>query len=277
LDFHQNIVETENKFISTKTIEVVQDLINLYKCGVEYYSAKSPKKAKDYILRLQTFLSDKTVLKLIEQNSKPNGKPRSRSSVNLITISKIEAVNSDKKKRQSVLFSLEINKLNFDRQKIDYKTYLSNCDLETIRAQSLLDESAKKQREDFLFNLRNKHLLNHSHRGSRKQSYIKRVNIENYKLISSFSPSKKNSRNAMDDFISPIKPKELNFNKIKDSDTSSSKNRKKKISKRNLNFLFEGFLNKFHSAYFENYSEKGLELANDIIIEGYNKKKKKNI
>lgn len=301
-DFHQKVIEMENKFTMVKNLETMQELLHLYKLGVEYYSGRSVEKQEDYLNRMQIFLSNKTVLKLMKvgpntQNVKSN-KHRSKTSLeSKLMKNKLMPYQ----KRSSVLFSLEINKLNHRNSirnngmenslsflnnthnnaqpQFNAKEFIRTFELGVAKACIKTEESVKEQRTQFLENLKVKlfqqSLKSDSKINTRNQSFIKRKNIgtDSISFFNTHSPptSCKNLRASLEDMSVPVKKLDFNCEESAKLQEAKPKSKKQK-NKKHIGTLVDGYMTKLHQTYYAKYCEQALKQSIDIISQGFNKK-----
>lgn len=190
-------------------------------------------------------------------------------------------------KRNSVLFNIEINKLNYRNSiknntaefNFNSKEFLRNFEFGVSRANILLEDSVKEQRTQFLESLKLKlfqqNLKSDSKINTRNQSFIKRKTIN--PDFNSHSPIK--MRNSIEDYPTV---KKLDFSCLNDSSKKDFlefrlseeevKKNKKQKKKNHVGGIVDGYLSQMHQTYYSRYCEQAIKKSVDLISQGYQKK-----
>jgi len=89
-DFHEKVIDLENKLLKHKDYNIVEELLELYKHGTEYYSClndeRSEQKQYWYIEKTKNLLMDKLVLKQIYKKTKEDNQIKDASTSNSIIL-----------------------------------------------------------------------------------------------------------------------------------------------------------------------------------------------
>jgi hypothetical protein len=248
---------------------------------------------------MQVFLSDKIVIKLMNQNNKDMKRSRS----NLIRSANYDSNENEKltkrkknsNKRKSAMFSIEINKINFQyNNKVNYKELIKNSESEYSRAILLTENTLNIQRENFFERLkRRQHIQMQKSSDNklnvRQQSFIKRKNIspdinysdssrKNFMSLGIRNVNLLNStKKALFEDDNNNTNKTINTNKIINTNNTNNTNNttKRRSIRRNsqkeIGNLIENYLGKFHQVFFNNW-ERTLKIFYEMINQAYNRR-----
>ena len=253
---------------------------------------------------MQVFLSDKTVIKLMNESSRmmrvTKQKPKER-------VMKIPTrTNSDScivfKRRNEMALNFEMNKINYlnsvSKSNVSGKEIIKKFDFNFSKSCILLEDSMKNQRSQFLDKLKLKlyqqNIKSDSKYNSRNQSFIKRKTLN--PEFNSSSPARLSKK--IEEISQPVKKldfaflpniekeieKEKNSNEIPflnfnfNNDNFILKNPKRKLSlfkkdKKQVGTIIESYLNKLHVQFYNNLCEGGMKKTINILSSGFNKKK----
>jgi len=237
---------------------------------------------EDYLNKMQIFVSDKTVIKLMKESHldrKPNsGKAEPRKK------NRPSRNNSDGNliftKKNSIYFNFEINKINFKNSTkflTNEKDLIKNSEFNYYRGFNLIEDSLKNQRNQFLEKLRLKiyqqNLKSDSKLNSRHQSFIKRKTINTE--FNSHSPNR--IKNKIEGDTDPIRKLDLEIQNTTVSEFVLTKPKKKlslfKKEKKHVGTVIEDYLNKLHVLFYNNTFEGSMKQTINILNEAYEKKK----
>lgn len=252
---------------------------------MEYYSGKDVVTQEDYVGRLQMFLANRTVLRLIKlENTYQRGGGHQKKRSN-----EFRSKGSKKsfyRERNSIKFNIELNKLSYRNsiygKQFNAKELIKNFELGILRGCKIIEENLKDQRTQFFENIKQKHLNKILHSDSkvnaRNQSFLKRKTIS---PDFNFRTTIKKTKTIKEEF-SPLKSINFGhtglFNSITlgEKDITSENNKMKNGKKKQtLGNVLDEYINKFRYTYYQQYCEASVRSTMDIIMESYNKKKEK--
>ncbi len=271
---------------------------------MEYYSTKDRETQQDYLERMQSFLMDKKVIKIMKESISPNCTPKGSSSTR----------NS---KKTNLVFNVEINTLNFmntKEKKINAKEIVQKFEKDISKTREMMENVLKSQKTKFLENLqiriykRNTGQSNGTRNSSinntsRTQSYIKRKTIDHdfnglSPLISKKSIFEQSPLIKKLDFgISNIQNESLEKlaslkllqgmtgivpRKSFVSSTNLNRNFTPVPLKRRASFIkndrqqlcdiIEEYINKIHSNFFKNSCEEAIKQTLQVVNLGFTRK-----
>ncbi len=67
-NFYENLLNHENKLIYTKSFKTINQLMEMYKIGVEFYCQDSSSKQICFMNKIKDLLMNKKIVKIIEEN-----------------------------------------------------------------------------------------------------------------------------------------------------------------------------------------------------------------